>query len=143
LRCVCPGGVRLGWVGGRARGPAWAAGLPRRALCSHGGLRQNAGPLAPPAAPAQQPGRRGSDTTRLLGAQANAACLSTSGKLLTEKIDVMRLTFYIAPITAVFILPLLLHVEVRCAGPRAAAARAQVPSETLVTRALATRACAV
>ena len=45
--------------------------------------------------------------------QANAACLSTSGKLLTEKIDVMRLTFYIAPITAFFILPLLLHVEVR------------------------------
>ena len=45
--------------------------------------------------------------------QANAACLSTSGKLLTEKIDVMRLTFYIAPITASFILPLLLHVEVR------------------------------
>ena len=48
--------------------------------------------------------------------QANAACLSTSGKLLTEKIDVMRLTFYIAPITAFFILPLLLHVEVRRRG---------------------------
>ena len=65
--------------------------------------------------PTQQP--RGSKTARLLGAQANAACLSTSGKLLTEKIDVMRLTFYIAPITAVFILPLLLHVEVRGLGP--------------------------
>ena len=45
-------------------------------------------------------------------AQANAACLSTSGKLLTEKVDVMRLTFYIAPITAFFILPMLLHLEV-------------------------------
>lgn len=49
--------------------------------------------------------------------QANAACLSTSGKLLTEKIDVMRLTFYIAPITAFCILPLLLHVEVRRVAP--------------------------
>ncbi|KAK9830940.1 hypothetical protein WJX81_008324 [Elliptochloris bilobata] len=48
-----------------------------------------------------------------LSTLANAACLSTSGKLLTEKIDVMRLTFYIAPITAFFILPLLLHVEAR------------------------------
>ena len=49
----------------------------------------------------------------ILSTLANAACLSFSGKLLTEKIDVMRLTFYISPITGVFTLPALLYIEVR------------------------------
>jgi len=63
---------------------------------------------------AHERGAAGAERARA-AAQANAACLSTSGKLLTEKVDVMRLTFYIAPITAVFILPMLLHLEVRAA----------------------------
>jgi len=110
---------------------AWA-GLPGRGL--HDDERRDC---------AWQPGMRrphvhrhtsgtaGAERTRA-AAHANAACLSTSGKLLTEKVDVMRLTFYIAPITAVFILPILLHLEVRAArGPNpsrrtAAASRACV-----------------
>lgn len=49
----------------------------------------------------------------ILSTLANAACLSTSGKLLTEKVDVLRLTFYISPICAAFILPFTLYFEVR------------------------------
>lgn len=49
----------------------------------------------------------------VLSTLANAACLSTSGKLLTEKVDVLRLTFYISPICAAFILPFTLYFEVR------------------------------
>eukprot|EP00884_Botryococcus_braunii_P009675 jgi/Botrbrau1/18709/Bobra.0386s0035.1 len=48
----------------------------------------------------------------ILSTLANAACLSTSGKLLTEKVDVLRLTFYISPICAAFILPFTLYFEV-------------------------------
>jgi hypothetical protein len=80
------------------------------------------GSLACPACSlAHERGRRALSTCA--AAQANAACLSTSGKLLTEKVDVMRLTFYIAPITAVFILPMLLHLEV-CSRRAAVASRA-------------------
>jgi len=46
-----------------------------------------------------------------LGTVSNAAMVSTSGKLLSEKLDVIRLTFYTAPVSCTFLLPLFLMKE--------------------------------
>uniref|UniRef100_A0A061RPI7 Drug metabolite transporter superfamily n=1 Tax=Tetraselmis sp. GSL018 TaxID=582737 RepID=A0A061RPI7_9CHLO len=42
---------------------------------------------------------------------SNAIMLSTSGKLLSEKLDVLRLTFYTAPVTIVSLFPCYLILE--------------------------------
>lgn len=42
---------------------------------------------------------------------SNAVMLSTSGKVLSEKLDVLRLTFYTAPVTITSLLPAYLWME--------------------------------
>ncbi len=49
----------------------------------------------------------------VLGTVCNAAMMSFSGKLLSEKIDVLRLAFYTAPVSLMFLLPFLWYREVR------------------------------
>ena len=39
------------------------------------------------------------------GTVSNAAMMSMSGKVLSEKLDVLRLTFYTSPISCMFLLP--------------------------------------
>lgn len=46
------------------------------------------------------------------GTLSNAAMMSTSGKVLSEKVDVLRLTFYTAPISLLALLPALYLREV-------------------------------
>jgi hypothetical protein len=48
-----------------------------------------------------------------LGTISNAAMMSTSGRLLTERIDVLRLTFYTAPVSLAALLPLYAWQEAR------------------------------
>jgi hypothetical protein len=45
---------------------------------------------------------------------SNAAMMSTSGRVLSEKLDVVRLTFYTAPVSCLALLPFFLWREVRC-----------------------------
>lgn len=45
---------------------------------------------------------------------SNAAMMSTSGRVLSEKLDVVRLTFYTAPVSCLALLPFFLCREVRC-----------------------------
>ncbi|PSC71928.1 Drug Metabolite transporter superfamily [Micractinium conductrix] len=47
----------------------------------------------------------------LLTSFANAAMMTFSGKLLSEKLDVVRLTFYTAPVSLAYLLPLTLVYE--------------------------------
>ncbi|KAK9814428.1 hypothetical protein WJX72_005780 [[Myrmecia] bisecta] len=42
---------------------------------------------------------------------SNAAMMTTSGKVLSEKVDVLRLTFYTAPVSAIVLLPAFLYKE--------------------------------
>ena len=46
------------------------------------------------------------------GTVCNAAMMSTAGKVMSEKVDVLRLTFYTAPISCSVLLPLFLIREV-------------------------------
>ena len=46
------------------------------------------------------------------GTVCNAAMICTSGKLLSEKMDVLRLAFYTAPVSCVVLLPLFVAREV-------------------------------
>ncbi len=46
------------------------------------------------------------------GTLSNAAMMSTSGKVLSEKVDVLRLTFYTAPISLLALIPALYLREV-------------------------------
>ena len=46
------------------------------------------------------------------GTVCNAAMMSTAGKVMSEKVDVLRLTFYTAPVSCVVLLPLFLIREV-------------------------------
>ena len=57
----------------------------------------------------------GSATGLLLccaGTVCNAAMMSTAGKVMSEKVDVLRLTFYTAPVSCAVLLPLFLAREV-------------------------------
>lgn len=47
------------------------------------------------------------------GTVSNAAMMATSGRLLTERIDALRLTFYTAPVALAALLLLYLWQEVR------------------------------
>ena len=49
------------------------------------------------------------------GTVCNAAMMSTAGKVMSEKVDVLRLTFYTAPVSCAVLLPLFLIREVRLA----------------------------
>lgn len=51
--------------------------------------------------------------TCMLGTLCNAATLSTAGRILSERVDVMRLTFYTAPVSAICLAPLSYTHEVR------------------------------
>ena len=46
------------------------------------------------------------------GTLCNAAMMSTTGRLLSERIDVLRLTFYTAPVSCVCLAPLFFMREV-------------------------------
>ncbi len=43
---------------------------------------------------------------------SNAAMMSTSGRVLSEKMDVVRLTFYTAPVSCLALTPFFLWREV-------------------------------
>ncbi|KAK9801412.1 hypothetical protein WJX73_008430 [Symbiochloris irregularis] len=45
------------------------------------------------------------------GTICNAAMMSTTGKLLSDRIDVLRLTFYTAPVSCACLFPLFLYYE--------------------------------
>jgi solute carrier family 35, member E4 len=45
---------------------------------------------------------------------SNAAMMSTSGRVLSEKLDVVRLTFYTAPVSCAALAPFFCWREVRC-----------------------------
>ena len=47
-----------------------------------------------------------------MGTVCNAAMISTAGKIMSEKVDVLRLTFYTAPVSCVVLVPLFLLREV-------------------------------
>ena len=48
----------------------------------------------------------------IIGTLSNAAMMSMTGRLLSEKIDVLRLTFYTAPVSCLLLLPVFLTREV-------------------------------
>jgi len=48
----------------------------------------------------------------ICGTVCNAAMICTSGKLLSEKMDVLRLAFYTAPVSCAVLLPLFVAREV-------------------------------
>ena len=48
----------------------------------------------------------------LAGTVCNAAMMSTTGRVLSERIDVLRLTFYTAPVSCICLLPLFYLREV-------------------------------
>lgn len=50
--------------------------------------------------------------TCMLGTLCSAGMLSTAGKLLSEQVDVLRLAFYTAPISAICLAPLFYKHEV-------------------------------
>lgn len=45
------------------------------------------------------------------GTISNGLMMSSIGKLMSEKLDVLRLTFYTAPITCVLLVPFFLTME--------------------------------
>lgn len=49
----------------------------------------------------------------LLGTISNAGMISLSSKVLSEKVDVLQLTFYTAPVSFLAILPAFFYTEVR------------------------------
>lgn len=51
----------------------------------------------------------------IFGTMSNAAMMSMTGRLLSEKIDVLRLTFYTAPVSCLLLLPVFLTREVSIA----------------------------
>ena len=48
----------------------------------------------------------------LAGTVCNAGMMSLSGKVLSEKVDVLQLTFYTAPVSFLAILPAFMYREV-------------------------------
>ena len=52
-----------------------------------------------------------------MGTVCNAAMMSTSGRVLSEKLDALRLTFYTAPVSCTLLLPIFLRFEVGVANP--------------------------
>ena len=48
----------------------------------------------------------------LMGTISNAGMMSLSGKVLSEKVDVLQLTFYTAPVSFIAILPAFVFREV-------------------------------
>ncbi len=56
----------------------------------------------------------------MAGTVCNAAMMTTSGRVLSEKLDVLRLTFYTAPVSCLCLLPWYLWQEVRCSPCHAA-----------------------
>ena len=49
----------------------------------------------------------------VVGTVCNAAMMSTSGRLLSEKLDVLRLAFYTAPVSCIALFPFCYSREVR------------------------------
>lgn len=47
------------------------------------------------------------------GTVSNAAMMTMSGKILSERLDVLRLTFYTAPVSCLCLLPFFKYKEVR------------------------------
>ena len=48
----------------------------------------------------------------ITGTMCNAALVCTSGKLLSEKMDILLLTFYTAPVSCAVLLPIFVFKEV-------------------------------
>ena len=51
------------------------------------------------------------------GVLCAAAMMSTAGRVLSEKIDVLQLAFYTAPVSSCVLLPFFWFLEVRVDGP--------------------------
>lgn len=51
------------------------------------------------------------------GVLCAAAMMSTAGRVLSEKIDVLQLAFYTAPVSSCVLLPFFWFLEVRVNGP--------------------------
>ena len=66
----------------------------------------------------------------VVGTVCNAAMMSTSGRLLSEKLDVLRLAFYTAPVSCIALFPFCYAREVRRTR-HAHAAPIQVPISIL------------
>ena len=49
----------------------------------------------------------------IIGTVCNAAMMSTSGRILSEKLDVLRLAFYTAPVSCIALFPFCYFREVR------------------------------
>lgn len=47
----------------------------------------------------------------LVATVSNAAMMTFSGKIMSEKVDALRLTWYTAPVSCVFLLPLFFMAE--------------------------------
>ena len=47
-----------------------------------------------------------------IGTMCNAAMMSTSGRILSEKLDVLRLAFYTAPVSCIALFPFCYYQEV-------------------------------
>ena len=81
------------------------AGSPRARICCKGacctaGLPRGSAPHVLRALPVSQ--------------VSNAAMMSMTGRILSEKIDVLRLTFYTAPVSCALLLPVFFIREVGC-----------------------------
>ena len=57
---------------------------------------------------------------------SNAAMMSMTGRILSEKIDVLRLTFYTAPVSCALLLPVFFIREVRPCEAQACSWRSTV-----------------
>lgn len=59
--------------------------------------------------------KRGADARgAFAGVLCGAAMLSTAGRVLSEKMNVLQLTFYTAPVSCAMLFPIYLIREVRC-----------------------------
>ena len=61
----------------------------------------------------QLAGSSGAIMLCITGTVSNAAMMSMTGRLLSEKVDVLRLTFYTAPVSCLLLVPVFLSREVR------------------------------
>ena len=52
------------------------------------------------------------------GVLCAAAMMSTAGRVLSEKIDVLQLAFYTAPVSSCVLLPFFWFLEVRTSAPK-------------------------
>lgn len=54
----------------------------------------------------------------IIGTVCNAAMMSTSGRSLSEKLDVLRLAFYTAPVSCLALFPFCYFHEVSFKSPQ-------------------------